>query len=67
MKGTLTTAHVLSTISFHLVENPEIVAQLQQELKVVMKDSSQSPRWQQLEKLPYLVRRSNAPNPIIDY
>ena len=52
--GTVTTAHHLAIVSFHLLENPEILAKLQAELKTVMADKNSRPRWQQLEQLPYL-------------
>ncbi|KAG6995793.1 N-acetyltryptophan 6-hydroxylase ivoC [Physcia stellaris] len=52
--GTVTTSHVLSTTSFHLVDNPEILERLQQELEPLMSAESRPPTWQQLEQLPYL-------------
>ncbi len=52
--GTVTTAHHLAIVSFHLLENPEILARLQAELNTVISDKDSRPRWQQLEQLPYL-------------
>lgn len=48
--GTLTTAHILCTLTFHLLDNPLILQKLQNELVTISE-----PKWQQLEKLPYLV------------
>lgn len=48
--GTLTTAHMLCTLTFHLLDNPLILQKLQHELMTISE-----PKWQQLEKLPYLV------------
>ena len=53
--GTLTTAHVLSVLTFHILSNPEILGRLQKELQTVMPDADSKPGWAQLEKLPYLV------------
>jgi cytochrome P450 len=56
--GTVTTAHVLSTTSYHILANPEILHKLQKELKEAMPDGSFGPSAQntlnQLEHLPYL-------------
>lgn len=48
--GTLTTAHALSVITFHLLDQPKILQRLQEELSTLS-----APKWQQLEQLPYLV------------
>lgn len=53
--GTLTTAHTLSILTFHILTNPEILERLQKELQTVMPDTDSRPSWVQLEKLPYLV------------
>ncbi|KAL8784865.1 MAG: hypothetical protein Q9195_008858 [Heterodermia aff. obscurata] len=52
--GTVTTAHVLSTTTFYLIENPAMLEKLHQELRTVIKTDGQTPNWQQLEQLPYL-------------
>ena len=54
--GTVTTAHILSVTCFHIVNNPEILATLQAELRTAMLDSQTQIPWQKLEQLPYLVR-----------
>ena len=59
--GTVTTAHILSVITFHLLDNPEVLSKLQSELRAVMPDSESQPKWHQLERLPYLVRYSPVP------
>ena len=53
--GTLTTAHTLSALTFHILNNPEVLEGLQKELQTVMPNSDSKPSWVQLEKLPYLV------------
>ncbi|MCJ1247251.1 hypothetical protein MMC30_004465 [Trapelia coarctata] len=52
--GTVTTAHTLSVITFHLLNNPEMLRKLQSELHTVMPDGQGQAKWQQLEQLPYL-------------
>jgi cytochrome P450 len=52
--GTGTTAHLLAVLSFHLLDNPDILAKMQSELKSVMLDKDARPQWLQLEQLPYL-------------
>lgn len=52
--GTITTAHILSVISFHLISNPDILAKLQQQLQSIMPDADSTPKWIELEQLPYL-------------
>jgi cytochrome P450 len=52
--GTLTTAHLLAIVSFHILDNPDILAKMQAELKTVMLEKDARPQWQQLEQLPYL-------------
>lgn len=52
--GTVTTAHLLAIVSFHLLDNPDILAKMQAELKTIMPSKDTKPQWQQLEQLPYL-------------
>lgn len=42
-------------LSYHLISNPEILAELRKELETVMPDPNSPITWQQLERLPYLV------------
>ena len=53
--GTVTTAHILSVTFFHIINNPEILAKLQGELRTVMPDTQTQAPWHKLEQLPYLV------------
>ena len=52
--GTVTTAHLLAIVSFHLLNNPDVLAKMQEELKTVMPEKDSKPQWPQLEQLPYL-------------
>ena len=52
--GTVTTGHILALTSYYLVENPQILERLQTELGNLMSETGPSPKWQQLEQLPYL-------------
>ena len=52
--GSLTSAHILTYITFHIISNHSILQKLQAELEPVTSGSSTSPKWQQLEQLPYL-------------
>lgn len=52
--GTVTTGHILACLTFYVSNNPKILARLQEELSTVMSDKNPSPKWQQLEQLPYL-------------
>lgn len=52
--GSNTTAHTLSTITFHLCSNSAMLKRLQQELTDVSQSSDKPMTWAQLEKLPYL-------------
>lgn len=56
--GTVTTAHVLSTTTYHVLANPEVLHRLQKELQEVLPNSGSNPSPQtllvQLEHLPYL-------------
>ena len=52
--GTVTTGHILALTSFYLVDNPPVLERLQNELGNLMSETGPSPKWQQLEQLPYL-------------
>ncbi len=54
--GTVTTAHVLSTTSYHILSNPHILQCLQKELQEAIPESSHAAEapLPQLEHLPYL-------------
>jgi cytochrome P450 len=52
--GAYTTAHTLTTISFHLLTNPETLHKLKVELKSAISSPETSPSLKQLEQLPYL-------------
>ncbi|KAL8744897.1 MAG: hypothetical protein Q9184_007940, partial [Pyrenodesmia sp. 2 TL-2023] len=51
--GTVTTGHILAILHFYLINDPKVAAKLQSELGKLMA-SSPTPKWSQLEKLPYL-------------
>lgn len=52
--GSNTTAHTLSTITYHLCSNSSMLKRLRQELTDVSPSSDKPMTWAQLEKLPYL-------------
>ena len=52
--GTVTTAHILAIITYHIISNPSILSKLQEELATCMSQTQGRPKWQQLEQLPYL-------------
>lgn len=52
--GAETTAKTLAHTTFHLVNTPGALQKLRDELKTVMKTSTDLPTWTELEKLPYL-------------
>ncbi|KAK4862118.1 hypothetical protein LT330_003256 [Penicillium expansum] len=52
--GTETTANALTTIAFHLLKNPSVLADLREELKVAMPAPDSILTWSSLEKLPFL-------------
>lgn len=52
--GTVTTGHILAIVSFYLISKPSILERLQTELGNLMSKTGTSPKWQQLEQLPYL-------------
>ena len=51
--GTLTTAHMITITTFHVINNPSILEKLQAELANAMPVNT-ALKWQQLEQLPYL-------------
>ena len=53
--GADTTAHALSTISFHLLNSPEKLLKLQKELKEAFVDGNTAMKLTAVEKLPYFV------------
>ncbi|CAD6576468.1 MAG: hypothetical protein ASARMPREDX12_007896 [Alectoria sarmentosa] len=52
--GTVTTGHILAIVSFYLVSNLPVLGKLQTEIENLMSKTGPSPKWQQLEQLPYL-------------
>ena len=54
--GTETTANTLTTIAFHLLKNPRLLADLREEQKVAMSAPGSPLTWSSLEKLPFLVK-----------
>lgn len=52
--GQVTTAHYLRVLAFHLIDNPEKLNKLKEELKTAMPDANMLLPWQKLEQLPYL-------------
>ncbi len=54
--GTVTTAHILEVLTFHVVNNPDILEKLRAELATIMTETQPPPELRQLELLPYLVR-----------
>ena len=48
---------MLSVVTFHILNNPEMLRKLQLELESVMLESNPQPKWSELEQLPYLVRK----------
>ena len=53
--GMNTTAFCLAIITYHLLQNPDMLARLRDELATVAHLNDEKPSWQTLEKLPYLV------------
>jgi len=53
--GNETTGNALSIMTFHLLNNPNILQKLKKELIHAMPDPVVPASWQELEKLPYLV------------
>ena len=52
--GTFTSAHMLATTTYHVLSNTHIFEKLLAELERAFPDPSVSPRYVELEKLPYL-------------
>ena len=52
--GIETTKTTLSLATFHILDNPQILGRLQQELRTAFLDASKPPSLSVLEKLPYL-------------
>ena len=52
--GTVTTGHILSILTYYIVDNPTIRERLQAELESLMQQTDGKPKWAQLEHLPYL-------------
>lgn len=50
--GTVTTSHILTVLTFYVVNNPNILTRLQEELATLTKEEQS---WRHLEKLPFLV------------
>ena len=56
LAGADTSTQALLHISFHLLDNPEILGRLQAELRQAIPDPHSPLKWQELEKLTFLVR-----------
>ncbi|KAK9387829.1 cytochrome P450 [Lipomyces mesembrius] len=54
--GTETTTHALEVIAYHLLDSPDILQKLRDELDQVNPDRSVQVPFRDLEQLPYLVR-----------
>ena len=53
--GTITSAHTLTMIVYHLLTNPHMATRLREDLRDVMSCyPAQNPSWADLEKIPYL-------------
>lgn len=52
--GTVTAAHILTNLSFHIINNPQVEAKLRAELKTMWPQNNE-PKWQDLNQLEYLV------------
>ena len=53
--GSETTSRALAYTLFYVVNAPDILRRLREELRTVMKNNTDLPAWTDLEKLPYLV------------
>lgn len=56
--GAETTAQTLAVLTFHLLDNPDILRRLKDELTQAMPDANVPLPWHKLEQLPFLVRPS---------
>jgi cytochrome P450 len=54
MAGTDTVAWTLTVLTYHLLSKPDILAKVTKELKTVVDDPENLPKWSVLEQLPYL-------------
>ena len=54
--GGETTAQTLAVLTFHLLNNPEVLFELRAELDEAVAGSDSLLTWQTLEQLPFLVR-----------
>ncbi|RAL16880.1 cytochrome P450 [Aspergillus homomorphus CBS 101889] len=52
--GTETTARSLAIAMYHLIDRPEVLNKLREELKQVVPTPDSRPTWNELEKLPYM-------------
>ena len=52
--GTVTTGHILAIVTFYIINDASIREKLQTEVGDLMAKTGPSPKWQQLEQLPYL-------------
>ncbi|KAL9105017.1 MAG: hypothetical protein Q9163_000114 [Psora crenata] len=52
--GTVTAAHILTNIAFHIIDNPPVLEKLQAELRSVMPTKNSKPKWQELNQLVYM-------------
>lgn len=52
--GTETTSWTLTVITYHLLDKPQLLKRLVEELQTHIDDAKHLPRWTVLEKLPYL-------------
>ena len=52
--GTLTSTHMLSITTYHILANPPILSRLTTELAEAIPDAATPCSWQNLERLPYL-------------
>ncbi|KAI4101078.1 MAG: hypothetical protein LQ339_005201 [Xanthoria mediterranea] len=52
--GSMTVAHTLSVISYHIIANPDILSKLRDELACSLPTNGPPPKWGRLEQLPYL-------------
>ncbi|KAI4256855.1 MAG: hypothetical protein L6R42_005990, partial [Xanthoria sp. 1 TBL-2021] len=52
--GSMTVAHTLSVISYHIIANPDILSRLRDELANALPINASAPKWGRLEQLPYL-------------
>ena len=55
--GNETTGNALSIITYNILNTPQTMKKLKEELVAAIPDPTIVPKWQDLEKLPYLVRK----------